>query len=102
MKRLSKAEKKQIYQTVRFVHMSHEELIKLQTDAKYAIAKDQLVEALSFKLNNYENAIKDELKLNNRDYRVNYEPEKMSTIAGSQIGDKDAGPTQNDPDYADY
>ena len=89
MKRLSKKEKKELYQTVRFVHMSHEELIKLQTDAKYTIAKDQLVEALSYKLNNYENAIKEELKLNNRDYRVNYEPEKMMSVNVSQISDKE-------------
>jgi len=60
------------------------------------------VEALSYKLNNYENAIKEELKLNNRDYRVNYEPEKMMSLNGSQIGDKETGPLANDPNSAQY
>jgi len=36
------------------------------------------MEALSFKLNQYENAIQEELKYNNRDYRVNYEPEPQT------------------------
>lgn len=101
MRRLSKAERKKLYQTIRFVHMSHEELIKLQSDSKYDIAKDQLLEALSFKLNNYENAIKEELKLNNRDYRVNYEPGDMS-MRGSNLGEAAAHQRNESNAVSDY
>ena len=74
MQRLTKEQKRQLYQTVRMVHMSHEELIGLSMDTKYDLAKDQILEALSFKLNNYENAMKNELKFNNSAPRINYEP----------------------------
>ena len=71
MSRLTKQEKKDLYGCVRFVHMTHEELIKLSMDPKYEICKDYVTEALSYKLNRYESAIKDNLKLNNINFRVN-------------------------------
>ena len=39
MSRLTKTQKQELYQTVRFVHMPHEELIALSNNAKYDIAK---------------------------------------------------------------
>ena len=51
--------------------MTHEELIKLSMDPKYEICKDYVTEALSYKLNRYESAIKDNLKLKNINFRVN-------------------------------
>ena len=74
MSRLKKQEKKDLYGCVRFVHMGHEELVALSSDAKYAIASEYVTEALSYKLNRYENALKQDLKYNNKNYRVNFEP----------------------------
>jgi hypothetical protein len=74
MSRLTKAEKKDLYGCVRFVHMPHEELIGLSVNEKYAVCREYITEALSFKLNRYENAIKDNLQYNNANYRVNAEP----------------------------
>jgi len=39
MSRLTKTQQKELYQTVRFVHMPHEALIALSNDAKYDVAK---------------------------------------------------------------
>ena len=71
MSRLTKQQKMDLYGCVRFVHMTHEELVKLSLDKKYEICRDYITEALSYKLNRYESAIKDNLKLNNINYRVN-------------------------------
>ena len=38
--------------------MAHDELIALSTDEKYAVCREYITEALSYKLNRYENAIK--------------------------------------------
>ena len=54
--------------------MAHDELIALSTDEKYAVCREYITEALSYKLNRYENAIKENLKFNNANFRVNYEP----------------------------
>lgn len=74
MSRLSKQEKKDLYGCVRFVHMSHDELLQLCTNPKYEVCKENITEALSYKLNKYESAIKDKLIHNNSNYRVNYQP----------------------------
>lgn len=74
MSRLKKQEKQDLYGCVRFVHMGHEELVALSSDAKYAVASEYITEALSYKLNRYENALKQDLKYNNKNYRVNFEP----------------------------
>ena len=54
--------------------MAHDELIALSTDEKYAVCREYITEALSYKLNRYENAIKESLQFNNANFRVNYEP----------------------------
>lgn len=74
MARLTKQEQKDLYGCVRFVHMTHEELVALASDEKYAVCREYVTEALSYKLNRYENAIKESLKLNNVNWRVNHEP----------------------------
>ena len=71
---------------VRFVHMSHEELVALSTEPKYAVASEQITEALSYKLNRYENAIKKDLQFNSTKFRVNHEatPEELALREGGQ------------------
>lgn len=54
--------------------MAHDELIALSIDPKYEVCREYITEALSYKLNRYENAIKENLKFNNANFRVNYEP----------------------------
>jgi hypothetical protein len=51
--------------------MKHEDLIELMTNKNFEIAKDFVVEALSVRLNPFENAIKSELKINTQP-RVGY------------------------------
>lgn len=63
-----------MYGCVRFVHLSHDELVKLISDPQYEICREYITEALSYKLNKYEYAIKDNLQYNNINYRVNYQP----------------------------
>ena len=55
--------------------MTHEELVKMSIDPKYEACRDYITEALSYKLNKYESATQDALKLNNTSYRVNFKPE---------------------------
>ena len=73
MRRLTKQEKKDLYGCVRFVHLGHEELVALSTDDKYAVCREYITEALSYKLNRYENALRQDLKYNNANFRVNHE-----------------------------
>lgn len=56
--------------------MSHDELVKLLSDPNYEICRDNIAEALSYKLNKYEYALKDNMKYNNNQFRVNYKPTK--------------------------
>lgn len=44
--------------------MSHEELVKLTQNATFELAKDFILEGLSYRLNSFENAIKTETKIN--------------------------------------
>lgn len=74
MVRLTKKQKKDLYGCVRFVHMTHEELVRMSIEPKYEVCRDYITEALSFKLNKYESAIQESLKLNNTNHRVNYKP----------------------------
>ena len=65
--------------------MSHEYLILLTSNKTFELAKDFILEGLSARLNNFENAIKTELKINTEP-RVNYEPSKgvkLTSINGS-------------------
>ena len=88
--RLSKQQKFDLFQTVRFSFMKHEDLISLTANKEFEMAKDFILEGLSYKLNHFENAIKGELKINTEP-RVNYNP--------SAIPQK-AAPTQNPAEQA--
>ena len=55
-----------MFKTVRYSYISHENLLKLTVNPYKPIseAKPLIMEGLSFKLNDYENAIKDDLEIN--------------------------------------
>lgn len=71
--RLSKDSKKELFKTVRFSYVKHEDLIQLTQNPALELAKDFIMEGLSFRLNNFENAIKKDLNINTEP-RVNYHP----------------------------
>ena len=54
VKRLTKEEKKQLFQTVRFPALEHAELLNLATNPTFALANDLVVKGLSVKLGNFE------------------------------------------------
>lgn len=56
---------------MRFSYIKHEDLIELTQYPALELAKDYIMEGLSFRLNNFENAIKKELNIN-CEPRVNY------------------------------
>ena len=64
--------------------MSHDELVKLIANPAYEVCRDSITEALSYKLNKYEFAVKDNLKHNNINFRVNYKPTKEEEALLSQ------------------
>jgi hypothetical protein len=70
--RLSKESKKDLFKTVRFSYIKHEDLILLTQNPALELAKDFIMEGLSFRLNNFENAIKKDLNINTEP-RVNYQ-----------------------------
>ena len=65
--RLTKEQKTELFRTIRYSYMSHEELIMLTQNTVFELAKDFILEGLSFRLNSFENAIK-------KDTRINTEP----------------------------
>jgi type I site-specific restriction endonuclease len=50
LKRLSKAEKKELFKTVRYSFLEHEELLKLTANPVFELAKEFVIEGLSVKL----------------------------------------------------
>lgn len=50
LKRLSKEEKKELFRAIRFSYLHHEELLKLAADPEFELAKDFIVEGLTYKL----------------------------------------------------
>ena len=54
--------------------MSHEELISLTQNPTFELAKDFILEGLSFRLNSFENAIKKETRINTEP-RTNFKPQ---------------------------
>ena len=65
--------------------MEHEELLSLSSNDDYAICREYITEALSFKLNRYENAIKENLKYNNPNFRVNQEPSQAELMMNKSV-----------------
>lgn len=70
--RLSKDQKRELFLSIRYSFMKHEDLLALMGSKSMELAKDFIIEALSVRLNPYENAIKGELKINTEP-RVYYE-----------------------------
>lgn len=77
LQRLSKAERTELFKTIRFSFIKHEDLLHLLTLPRFELAKDLIAQGLSVRLNPYENAIKSELKINTEP-RTYFEPEKAA------------------------
>ena len=59
IKKLSKAEEKLLFRVIRYNFLSHSDLIRLSEKPMWQrIAKDYIVEGLSYRLNQQEQAIK--------------------------------------------
>jgi hypothetical protein len=50
LKRLTKEQKKELFKAIRFSYLHHEELLKLAADPVFELAKDFIVEGLTYKL----------------------------------------------------
>ena len=55
---MTKDEKIDLFKTVRYSYLSHENLISLTANKKFELAKDFVLEGLSLKLNAFEAGIK--------------------------------------------
>ena len=64
LKRLRKDEKLELFKTVRYSYLSHENLISLTSNKTFELAKDFVLEGLSLKLNAFEAGIKTEPTIN--------------------------------------
>jgi hypothetical protein len=64
LKRLTKDEKIDLFKTVRYSYLSHENLISLTNNKTFELAKDFILEGLSLKLNAFESGIKQEPSIN--------------------------------------
>lgn len=84
LSRLSKQQKVDLFQTIRYSFMKHEDLLSLTSNTRFELAKDFIVEGLSVRLNPFENGIKSDLKINTEP-RVNFEPSKQDA-AGAGAG----------------
>jgi hypothetical protein len=82
IKRLNKAERVELFKTVRYSYIPHEDLIKLTKEKQFSDAKALILEGLSFKLNSWENAIREDLSIN-VEPRVTYD----STHLGPGFGE---------------
>ena len=100
LKRLSKAQKIELFKTIRFSFMKHEELLALTMNPTFELAKQYIIEGLSVRLNPFENGIKDSIAIN-IEPRANYDPnvcrdagaalhhgEKAGAAAGAAAGGK--------------
>ena len=73
LNRLSKAEKIELFKTIRYSFMKHEDLLALTTNTTFELAKQFIIEGLSVRLNPFENGIKDSIAIN-IEPRANYNP----------------------------
>lgn len=83
--RLSRDKKRELFKTIRYSFLSHEDLINLTVNKTFESAKDYILEGLSVKLNSFENAIKSELKIN-CEPRSNADPGALPHAAPSTMG----------------
>ena len=85
LKRLSKDEKKQLFKTIRYSFIKHEDLLQLTTNKTFELAKEFIIEGLSVRLNPYENGIKETVQIS-VEPRANYKPPApKDKKAGGQI-----------------
>jgi len=92
LKRLSAAEKTELFKTIRFSFMKHEELLALTMNPTFELAKQCVIEGLSVRLNPYENGIKEGLTIN-IEPRANYDPTSCTHVAQNPAT-ADGGPAQ--------
>ena len=65
IKRLTKEEKKELFRSIRYSFLHHEELLKLAADPQFELAKDFIVEGLTYKLDQKDkNVLGEKLKIN--------------------------------------
>lgn len=61
VRRLSKVEKVELFKTIRYGYLHHNELLKLTINPNFDLAKNFIVEGLSVRLDSYESASKKDL-----------------------------------------
>lgn len=86
LKRLSKEQKKELFRAIRFSYLHHEELLKLAADPVFELAKDFIVEGLTYKLDQREkNVLGEKLKINiqPRVYYGGIDPKSMEDPSGN-------------------
>lgn len=101
--RLTKAQKKNLFSSIRYSYLHHQELLALTTNKNFKDATELIVEGLSVRLDSYENAMKKDLVIN-IEPRVNFEihdekPSKPASsgqgLGGLLAGMKSAAATEN-------
>lgn len=87
VKRLTKAQKTDLFKTIRFSYLKHEDLLSLTLNPRFDLAKNFIVEGLSVRLEPYENALRKQLS-------INIEPRVFYEIHDSQMnkGGPSTGP----------
>ena len=83
LNRLNKAEKKELFHSIRYSFVKHEDLIALTTNKTFEMAKDYIVEGLSVRLNPFESCIKTDLKINTEP-RSNKDPNEFMKAETAQ------------------
>lgn len=87
LNRLNKEEKKELFHSIRYSFVKHEDLIALTTNKTFELAKDYIVEGLSVRLNPFESGIKTDLKINTEP-RSNKDPNEFMN---AEAAPKDGG-----------
>lgn len=64
LKRLSKEEKVNLFQAIRWGFLKHQELLQLRQNEIFELAKNLIVEGLSVRLDPHEVAAKEDISLN--------------------------------------
>eukprot|EP00347_Sterkiella_histriomuscorum_P004984 403358342 len=72
VKRLTKAQKTDLFKTIRYSYLHHDELLSMTMNPTFDLAKNFIVEGLSVRLDTYESTNKKDLQIN-REPRVYYE-----------------------------
>lgn len=92
---LTNKEKQNIFSTIRYSYIPHEELLKLSVDPEFAEARELVIQGLSCRLDNYETAAAKDIAINLEPrlrYRVDeeHEQEHEGTIS-TKLASKVAG-----------